>query len=64
MSGVRTFLPTLIFFTRKICVYLTRHKVRIKEIFNNPELNQVIDALDVACSAFIAIAEILEVEGV
>ncbi len=64
MANARTFLPTLIFFVRKICVYLARHKNRIKELFNNPDLNQVIDALDIACAAFLAIAELLLEDGV
>ena len=59
--GSRTYLPTLVGILQKLCVYMTRYDRQIRDNLD-PDWIPAFNALQLACSAFMALVNLPEGE--
>lgn len=53
----KTFLPTLVAIVQKLCVYMARYDRQLRDAID-PEWIPAFNALQLACSAFMAVVEL------
>lgn len=53
----RTYLPTLLAIVRQLCVYMSRYDRQIRDALD-AEWIPAFNALQLACSAFVALVEV------
>lgn len=58
-TSVKTYIPKLLSLLRAVCIYITRYETKISK-FLSPAQKDALMAVSAACSAFLAIVEIVE----
>jgi len=56
--GYRTYIPTLVRAVRRICIYITKYYATIRDASTSQAQLDALDALNGACTAFLAVYEI------
>jgi hypothetical protein len=53
----RTYIPTLLNITKRLCVYITTYEVTIRKYLTTQDQEDALEALSLACSAFLILVE-------